>query len=574
MLLCQIVDKATFFCIITNGIIERNCILEEEEMNKIKELNWKKIGIIAGAVVGGLLLIYLIFSIYFMSHFFFRSTVNGVASSGKSPSSMVEKIANQAKDYSISITDEDGSVTTIKSEEVDMEVNATEDKLKDLLKEQSGFAWLKYIFTDKEYVSDDIVKINDEKLSAILSNMNCVQRDAQTPTENAKVVFNNDKYEIKPEVFGNSIEIGDFTSKINAEMTSFTEKVDVKDCYVKPTLLSNDANLAKSCEKLNNKININITYQVGSKTESIPKERLASFLTTDDKGDVSYNDGEIAAFVKEMANKYNTAGGSKQLQTSYGAVVTVPGGSYGWKIDQSGEAAKLKEDIEAGKDVTRDFVYKQKANSRDGNDYGDSYIEINLTAQHVIVYKNGSRVFETDCVTGNPFKGNATPTGAYFINAMQRNAVLRGADYETPVSYWMPFNGNVGLHDLGSRGAFGGQIYRTNGSHGCVNLPPSAAAQIFSLVNAGYPVLVYQLGGTESISQEIEAGRAVKGLIDSIGEVTPDKAGVIAEARAQFEALPREAKQVVDNIQVLIDAEAAIEAMGGGAPAPQPAPEG
>ena len=103
----------------------------------------KKIGLIAGIVVGVLLLIYICFSIYFMSHFFFRSTVNGVPSSGKSAAGMVSKIQETAKDYKLEVIDEDQSTTNIASTDVDMNVDVTEDKLKTLFDDQNGFAWLK-----------------------------------------------------------------------------------------------------------------------------------------------------------------------------------------------------------------------------------------------------------------------------------------------------------------------------------------------------------------------------------------------------------------------------------------------
>lgn len=137
------------------------------------------------------------------------------------------------------------------------------------------------------------------------------------------------------------------------------------------------------------------------------------------------------------------------------------------------------------------------ANSHGANDYGDSYVEINLTAQHLFLYRNGLLVMETDFVSGNTSKDCGTPAGAFGITYTEKDAVLRGDDYETPVEYWMPFNGNIGMHDATWRQKFGGTIYKTGGSHGCVNLPKDAAQQIFSVVSTNYPVLVYELSGTE-----------------------------------------------------------------------------
>ena len=56
----------------------------------------------------------------------------------------------------------------------------------------------------------------------------------------------------------------------------------------------------------------------------------------------------------------------------------------------------------------------------------------------------------------------------------------------------MPFNGNVGLHDADRwRSKYGGDIYKTNGSHGCVNMPRDAAEKVFNIVSKGTPVIVY-----------------------------------------------------------------------------------
>lgn len=50
-----------------------------------------------------------------------------------------------------------------------------------------------------------------------------------------------------------------------------------------------------------------------------------------------------------------------------------------------------------------------------------------------------------------------------------------------------------GFHDAPWRGgAFGGGIYFSNGSHGCLNLPPHVAQVIFDNVEIHTPVIVYE----------------------------------------------------------------------------------
>ena len=55
----------------------------------------------------------------------------------------------------------------------------------------------------------------------------------------------------------------------------------------------------------------------------------------------------------------------------------------------------------------------------------------------------------------------------------------------------MPFNCNVGLHDAPWRSSFGGQIYKSNGSHDCLNLPSANAAKIYKNVDKNTPVIIY-----------------------------------------------------------------------------------
>ena len=105
--------------------------------------------------------------------------------------------------------------------------------------------------------------------------------------------------------------------------------------------------------------------------------------------------------------------------------------------------------------------------------------------------ENGEVTYQSNCVSGNLKKGRQTPEGIYFITYKQRNAILRGQDYASPVKFWMPFNKGIGLHDASWRHKFGGVIYKNNGSHGCINLPVDSAKVFFDNVETGTPVICY-----------------------------------------------------------------------------------
>ena len=147
-------------------------------------------------------------------------------------------------------------------------------------------------------------------------------------------------------------------------------------------------------------------------------------------------------------------------------------------------------------------------------------------------------------------------SGLYY---KERDKTLRGEDYATPVSYWMPFNGGVGFHDATWRRDFGGNYYKKNGSHGCVNMPFDAAKTLFENIEAGCAVLVYHLPGSESTKAKAQdAAATVVQVIGSLGDITLDSKAAVAEARNQYNGLSDTAKGYVSNYGTLQEAEAII----------------
>ena len=148
--------------------------------------------------------------------------------------------------------------------------------------------------------------------------------------------------------------------------------------------------------------------------------------------------------------------------------------------------------------MTREPSYASRGASHEGNDYGSTYAEVDLTNQMVYFVQNGQVVLSSACVTGNPNNGNGTPQGVYSLAYKELDSVLRGEkrpdgsyEYESPVKYWMPFNGGIGFHDATWQSSFGGSRYLTNGSHGCINLPYDVAGQLYNLISAGTPVVCH-----------------------------------------------------------------------------------
>jgi lipoprotein-anchoring transpeptidase ErfK/SrfK len=124
-------------------------------------------------------------------------------------------------------------------------------------------------------------------------------------------------------------------------------------------------------------------------------------------------------------------------------------------------------------------------------DSNKNYVEVSISDQKMWLYRNGQVIAESNVVTGCPRRGHATPPGAYYVKYKGRNVVLDGPGYSSRVSWWMPFNKGVGLHDARWRRKFGGEIYLADGSHGCINLPAVTAQLIYDYIQPGSIVICY-----------------------------------------------------------------------------------
>ena len=119
------------------------------------------------------------------------------------------------------------------------------------------------------------------------------------------------------------------------------------------------------------------------------------------------------------------------------------------------------------------------------------FVYVSIGEQMAYMYRNGMLITAGPCVTGNASRHYDTTVGFHHIVFMDTNRTLHGSYGEAFVKYWMRFtNGGQGLHDAGWRKSFGGDIYKTNGSHGCVNLQRDVAATIFQHAYVGLPVIV------------------------------------------------------------------------------------
>ena len=299
--------------------------------------------------------------------------------------------------------------------------------------------------------------------------------------------------ELHEEEPGSRLIVRNLCEQIEGVVSNQLPELDLEEtgCYQAPGITADSEKITALTRQLDSWLATEVTYEFGPETEVVDKKAVSSFIRLN--GYEAFLDSEaVTAWVCQLAEKRDTYKKPRNFKSTLRGVITVKGGNYGWQIDQEAESEALFAHVEQGETLSKEPAYTQRGNAWSSNyDIGDTYIEVDMGAQHMWFYKNGRLVIDTDVVTGNMSRGYGTPAIVASIQYKARNAVLRGADYATPVKYWMPFYRNYGIHDANWRVNFGGNIYKTNGSHGCVNTPPANMKVIFENAEKGTPVILY-----------------------------------------------------------------------------------
>jgi lipoprotein-anchoring transpeptidase ErfK/SrfK len=330
------------------------------------------------------------------------------------------------------------------------------------------------------------------------------------------------KFAIVKEELGSTIDVEEFEKVVEDSLCSVTASVDMVEanCYSLPEVYEDDADLKAELDAKNEYAENEIKLQLDDLTLEPGMQLYEDVL--EKKGDgYEVSQSKVAKYVKKLAEEYDTLDTERTFTTSWNnRQIKTYGSAFGYVMNQEETVKALKEALEKKQPATVEVVFDSKGYTLQGeNDIGDSYIEVNLSEQHVYAYKDGKQVAEGDCVSGNESAGNGTCIGLYAVQDKLSPTVLRGEkkavtktvtkknkkgkkvkvkettyeyEYESPVTYWMQFNGGIGLHDAaGWRSTYGGSIYYYSGSHGCVNLPLDLAQTLYETFDVGTPVIVY-----------------------------------------------------------------------------------
>lgn len=445
-------------------------------------------------IIFGLILI-LIISIYIGGLFFFtnrympRTYINGKDFGLIKKSELQKTYEDLSRNFELEIIAKDKKL----NDKISAKDFGYIDSLGSESIDQTAFYWPVASLVPKHYQVDTDLKYDGEALDKKINKLKPVlgQKDH---SEDAKVIFKDGEFKIQDEVHGNFIKMDEFKNTILGYFGDKKEKLNLADenLYQEPKITKDSEYLKNQLASYKDIYKKKIIFDFDDRKEEVTGQGIIAMYSKSNDGTLALDEDKLRHFVERLAAKYDTYRTSRIFNSTGLGLMKVDGGIYGWLTDRKATREKIKEALAKDEPVTIKPSYRQDAISRKLDDIGKTYIEVDIARQKLWYYKDGVLQIETNVVTGNPTKGNGTPTGTDRIWSRERDRYLTGETYRSKVSYWAPINwSGVGLHDASWRSTFGGNIYKSGGSHGCVNIPVPVMKNLFPQTFAGMPVIVY-----------------------------------------------------------------------------------
>lgn len=463
--------------------------------------------------IWGSILLFMIFGViitYFIGRTIYKNTflpntyINDLNVSGKTlleTEMLFDKLSNVNE---VTIIKNNGDKSSIML--ADFNYNySTKQKIKTIYNKVNHNKW--FLGLKQDYYFDDVPTYDKSKLRELLKKINWVN----SKNINAKILLTDKGHIIKDAIQGDQMNYNVLEEYIISKLDKKELQIKAFDsgCYVLPDITSKD--LQKRCNMLNNIFNIKITYDFDYTKEILSGKKLVDMITISDNGEIKANEDKVMGYVEYLAKKYDTYNKKRKFKSTLQGDIIIPtsdDAKYGWWIYQQATCDELVKMLEAGESVDNaepiyfsvgNYTFTGMESARSANDdIGNTYIEIDLTNQKFWYYDKGKLKKTCNIVSGQTTsEARTTLPGVYKVWDKQTNYRMKdtnadGDKWDTTCSYWSRVAiVGIGLHDSQWRDSFGGNIYKYNGSHGCINMPLQYAKYVYENVALNTPVVMY-----------------------------------------------------------------------------------
>ena len=458
----------------------------------------KVLGIVLGVIVALLAVVYLAGALVFMDRFLPRTTVGDLDVSLKSSAEVQGMLADVIDDYVLKVEGQ-GFSLKLSAAEAGMRLDgrAATDAMH---ASANAWAWPLEILKAHDESDKLAATYNESGLGdAVRAAVDEFNKTATPPTD-AVIAYSEAKgaFIVEPEAVGTALSYDAVIKAVDDAVLALQPTVKLgADVLQQPKVLSSDPKLTAAAEQANTMIKADLVLTMaGGTAGEVNADLISQWVRLGDDLSATLDEAALTAWVDELAAACNTVGTQRTYTRPDGKVVTVAGGVYGWSVDRDALLNLVKESVAAGTVQTAEVPCTSVGTGYNGagaQDWGLRYCDIDLAEQYARFYdETGALIWESPIVSGIPDGVHDTSVGVYWLNQKASPSTLIGYEngkkiYESDVQYWMPFVGNViGLHDADWQSSFGGTRYRDGaGSHGCVNLPPYKAAELYGIIQSG-----------------------------------------------------------------------------------------
>ncbi len=492
--------------------------------------------------VAAFIAVYIGLGFYYMNGFPCFTWINGVYCTGKSVDEVNEELRQKYQYDGISITDISGAKLFISAKDAGVKIDFT-DALNLYLSDKNPFAWGIYFF--KGLVADfqPVVLIDSDKVSSIVSDWEIF---TEYDTHDVTIERTNAGEYILIDSLS-SVPVKEEIVKIVVQgIRSLEQSIELSDfenCYAEISYNETQKNTIDLYNKINELQTCGIVYNIAGTDVPVKKETASSFILTaddleyaksqkiskkqpwmgkfivdghettfpdedglfnidgflmDDNGNLILSESRMYEFLTQLSEDHGTSWALDQYRNGVeNTEIYINSNKKGdgsiYDIGAEFEHLKAVYIFETNKqEETRELKVLDSAVGYNAKEsLGDTYIEVNMGKQELAYYVDGKLNMNMPIVTGNVNRGRGTPTGIFPVYNKRYHTNLVGPNYVSYVNYWLGVNKGVGIHDATWRSKFGEEIYKKDGSHGCINCPLDLVSTLWEVVEVGTPVILY-----------------------------------------------------------------------------------
>lgn len=446
-------------------------------------------------------------SLYYTSAFLPGTVINGYDCGGVTPDAAAEYLLGVARSHSAQLRDAGGEPIAALPLESFADTDGFTAAVRgysDAQHAESGlFGWMT---KGERTFSADVYAVSDTAAASELLSRTLYDETPRQEPVDARIVPGEDGYTVDPGSKGNLVNLANCVAAIAKQLPEVRDLrvespvIEAENGVIRQQVTAESPELLAQCAALDAYLASDVTldFQNGN-TYTLTAQDIWRV------SDIDLSGGEavctpVLEKVRELsdalADEYALDGIYAKF---HNAEKTRPYiyyrvGDTGWILNRDALAEEITAALETGESATVTPSYDTSWYWKQQYWYynvGDTFVEISLDNQYMWYYVDGKVLVETPVVTGNIAAGDNTRRGCFRIAAMTTDTFLVGPTWNDHVDYWMPFDDQIGLHDSSWRSEYGGDIYLTDGSHGCVNTPLDAIATIYNNITVGTIVIVY-----------------------------------------------------------------------------------